>query len=227
MARMVATKTALSVRIDALSDADTKSAEDAPIAGIEHRVKLESRLRALEQGMGITSIRRQNAGTSMNQQPRKFDMRGAGASYNASADTLIPSQPPISNVTNGTHSVIAAMQVGEPDEDGLSPAKKEKKRKRQAASEFEAEAADAVLAAPAEITEEDEKKERKKRKKEAKLAANADSLVGKAAAEIGAVPHPASTTGGSMNGNEKTLEESERKRLKKEKKMAKKAGKAT
>ncbi len=48
MARMVATKAALSIRVDALTDADGKSEEMAPSIGLENRAKLESRLRALE-----------------------------------------------------------------------------------------------------------------------------------------------------------------------------------
>lgn len=45
MARMVATKTALSVRLDALADADSKSTLDSATIGIDNRVKLEARLR--------------------------------------------------------------------------------------------------------------------------------------------------------------------------------------
>lgn len=148
MARMVATKAALSVRIDALSDADTKSAEDAPIAGIEHRVKLESRLRALEQGMGIQSVRRSTVGTSMNRQNGKPTMNGNGATYNPAADALIPSQPSSSKVE-------ADDSVMETDADASTlkkskKDKKDKKRKREAGAEFAEEAADLEKAAPAE-----------------------------------------------------------------------------
>ncbi|KAJ3532249.1 hypothetical protein NM688_g7452 [Phlebia brevispora] len=48
MARMVATKAALSIRVDALTDPDGKSEPAAPSIGLENRAKLESRLRALE-----------------------------------------------------------------------------------------------------------------------------------------------------------------------------------
>lgn len=145
MARMVATKAALSVRIDALSDADTKSAEDAPIAGIEHRVKLESRLRALEQGMGIQSVRRSTVGSSMNQTNGKPSMNGNGATYNPAADVLIPSQP--SGSKSGADD---SMMQTDGDASLLKKSKKEKKRKREAGAEFAAEAADAEKAAPAE-----------------------------------------------------------------------------
>lgn len=145
MARMVATKAALSVRIDALSDADTKSTEDAPIAGIEHRVKLESRLRALEQGMGIQSVRRSVPGTSMNQTNGKPSINGNGATYNPAADALIPSQPSGSKVEAGDMTLQT-----DADASILKKSKKEKKRKREAGAEFAEEAADAEKAAPAE-----------------------------------------------------------------------------
>jgi nucleolar protein 58 len=252
MARMVATKTALSVRIDALSDADTKSAEDAPIAGIEHRVKLESRLRALEQGMGITSVRRSAVGTSMNQLNGKPSMNGnAGARYNPAADALIPSQP------SGSKADESTMET-DGDASLLKKSKKDKKRKRDAAAEFTAEAADAELAAPAEgedvssfrfvysrqlpnvltdmscwPTPQLDKAERKRRKKEAKLAAAANGLEKKAAAEIGDVSLLSTALGDttradeSMANGDDGVDEAERKRLKKLRKEEKKAKKAS
>ena len=159
MARMVATKTALSVRIDALSDADTKSSEGAPIQGIENRAKLESRLRMLEQGMGITSVRRaagaqgQGAASGMNKQAGKFELKSNGAAtYNAGADTLIPSQP--SKATNGVEASASAadestMEV-DADASTSKKSKKDKKRKRDAAAEFEQEASAVEAGAPAE-----------------------------------------------------------------------------
>ena len=47
MARIVATKAALSIRIDALFGSDSKSCVDAASIGIENWSKLESRLPAL------------------------------------------------------------------------------------------------------------------------------------------------------------------------------------
>ena len=55
MARMVATKAALSISVDALSDADSKSSADAASIGIENRAKLESRLHALEYHNNLTA----------------------------------------------------------------------------------------------------------------------------------------------------------------------------
>ena len=244
---MVATKTALSVRIDALSDADTKSAGDAPIKGIESRAKLESRLRMLEQGMGIQGVRRAATGTGMNKQPGKFEMRTNGAKYNPAADVLIPSQPPAASAEE------SSMQVDGDVSTNGKKSKKDKKRKRDAAAEFDQEASAVETAAPAEdvsrndckgcfacaenehpVSYQLDKKERKRLKKEANLAQEAGALEHKAAAEIGDVSLAATAAGDMTNADESTVlangtdgvDEAERKRLKKEKKAAKAAKKA-
>lgn len=227
---MVATKTALSVRIDALSDADTKSADDAPIAGIANRARLESRLRALEQGMGITNVRRATAGTSMNKTNGKFELRSNGTgSYNTAADTLIPSQP------TGTAAPAADESTMEVDGDASTmsskKSKKDKKRKRSdVEAEFEQEASTLEAAAPAEGEEADEK-ERKRLKKEAKLAKKANKMEAKAAAEIGDVSLATTAAGDTTKADESMLKdpeaEAERKRAKKEKKEKKKKEKGS
>jgi nucleolar protein 58 len=48
MARMVVTKTALSVRVDALTDAGEKSTLSAPTIGLENCAKPEAHLRSLK-----------------------------------------------------------------------------------------------------------------------------------------------------------------------------------
>lgn len=92
MARMLAGKTALSARLDALADDESRSAEDSAKVGIESKAKLESRLRQLELGMGIQSNRRESRPTN-----QKFDMsnnnNNANGGYNPAADILMPTQP--------------------------------------------------------------------------------------------------------------------------------------
>ena len=85
MARMVATKTALSVRVDALTDADGKSEPMAPSIGLENRAKLESRLRALEYAGDASGVRR--FGENGKKQPR-FEMTGNTSTYNTAADAV-------------------------------------------------------------------------------------------------------------------------------------------
>ncbi|POV94736.1 hypothetical protein PSTT_16675, partial [Puccinia striiformis] len=84
--RMTAAKAALSIRHDALADADTKSAEEAPLIGMEARIKLESRLRRLEQSIGIQSTRKSGI-TQDHQKP--FFKRPDPGSYNPAADSVM------------------------------------------------------------------------------------------------------------------------------------------
>jgi nucleolar protein 58 len=85
MARMVATKAALSIRVDALTDADGKSEPQAPSIGIENRAKLESRLRALEHQGELNGVRRFADGGKKQQ---AFRMTGETKVYNSAADVV-------------------------------------------------------------------------------------------------------------------------------------------
>jgi nucleolar protein 58 len=82
---MVATKTALSVRVDALTDADEKSTPSAPTIGLENRAKLEARLRSLEAESDATGVRR--FATGPNQQKR-IKLGSAAPTYNPAADAV-------------------------------------------------------------------------------------------------------------------------------------------
>ncbi|EGG07165.1 uncharacterized protein MELLADRAFT_25214, partial [Melampsora larici-populina 98AG31] len=112
MARMTAAKAALSIRHDALADSDTKSTEDAALIGIEARIKLESRLRRLEQSIGIQSVRKSSQSY---QQLPALRMPNAG-SYNPAADDIM---------------IPAANNDTTKDDDELVPqrSKKDKKKK--------------------------------------------------------------------------------------------------
>lgn len=82
MARMVATKAALSIRVDALTDVDGKSEPMAPTIGLEHRAKLESRLRALEYSDDINGQR------PTHKKQQRFEMSGGSKVYNGAADAV-------------------------------------------------------------------------------------------------------------------------------------------
>ncbi|GAA96479.1 uncharacterized protein L969DRAFT_103421 [Mixia osmundae IAM 14324] len=205
MARMVATKAALSIRLDALADADTRSGEEAPSIGLAARAKLESRLRFLQEGMGIQSVRRADRSDRGNQAP--FEMRGTGATYNSAADSLIPTQrQPVSPEVSMT---------GDEDEKAAKKRRKEEKRAAKAAKAGTSTATltngingDASHSADLadETTDKAARKEAKRLKKAAKAAAaaaNTDAL------PAAAVPDPstsskkrkaeeAETTGGSQ-----------------------------
>ena len=83
MARMVATKAALSIRFDALTNADEKSEPTATSIGTDNRAKLESRLRALEHEIEGGVVRR-FADNGKKQQ--RFQMTGETKTYNTQAD---------------------------------------------------------------------------------------------------------------------------------------------
>lgn len=88
---MVATKAALSIRVDALTDSDGKSQETASTIGIDNRTKLESRLRALEHQLEGNGVRRFADGGKKQQ---RFEMTGETKTYNTKADEvdLVPTQ---------------------------------------------------------------------------------------------------------------------------------------
>jgi nucleolar protein 58 len=80
---MVATKAALSIRFDALTNADEKSEPTATSIGTDNRAKLESRLRALEHE-SEGGVVRHFADNGKKQQ--RFQMKGETKTYNTQAD---------------------------------------------------------------------------------------------------------------------------------------------
>ncbi|KAK8843982.1 nucleolar protein 58 [Kwoniella newhampshirensis] len=175
MARMVATKAALSIRVDALSDADSRSDAAAAEVGITNRVKLESRLRALEHQAGIQSVRKVTSGVNGRQQPR-FEMSGATGSYNSATDALpldsvngmLPTQPPAA-VKQAVEAVLEVKEEkrAEKAQEGKED-KKDKKKKRKS------EVADISMDVDGdESMVVGETKEERKARKEAKKAAKA------------------------------------------------------
>ncbi|GAA5874003.1 hypothetical protein JCM16303_002658 [Sporobolomyces ruberrimus] len=179
MARMVATKAALSIRLDALADADTKSGTESATIGIENRAKLESRLRQLEAGIGHTSLRSLSKANGGEKQKR-YEPTGNGASYNAGADSvsLVPTGV---EAGKGGDEGVEKMQVEETEEERKKREKKEKKERRKSEKSG---AADESVVVVGEVEGDDEaaKKERKRLKKEAKKAAEAATEAGAEAA---------------------------------------------
>ena len=165
MARMVATKAALSIRVDALSDADSRSDPSAAEVGISNRVKLESRLRALEHQSGIQSVRRTVAPTNGRQQP-KFDLTSSSGGYNANADNielgsvagLLPTQP-----ESAVKKAVAAVTEVKEEKRAEKEDKKDKKKKRKS------EVGDETMEIDDDAKEGETKEERRARK-EAKKA---------------------------------------------------------
>ncbi|KAF9057345.1 hypothetical protein BJ165DRAFT_1520735 [Panaeolus papilionaceus] len=183
MARMVATKAALSIRVDALTDSDGKSEPTAPSIGVENRSKLESRLRALEYQSEGGNVRRF---TDNGKKQQRFEMSGETKTYNDSAD-FVPTQRDdpkdiaakiVKDVQDEKKKAKKEKKEkkkktedSDDDEMDVDGEKKEKKRKRR---ESEANAGEPMDEDPKPVGEtEEEKKARKKAKKEAKAKAAA------------------------------------------------------
>ena len=170
MARMVATKAALSIRVDALSDADSRSEPSAAEIGVTNRVKLESRLRALEHRAGIQSVRRVTSGVNMRQQPR-FEMNGA-SSYNAASDSvpvngLLATQP--NGSSKGMQAVVDVKQEKRAIKEELrEERRKEKKKRKSEASEANGDVTMESIASNGGPHEET--KDERRARKEAKRA---------------------------------------------------------
>ncbi|MBW0460780.1 hypothetical protein O181_000495 [Austropuccinia psidii MF-1] len=137
MARMTAAKAALSIRHDALSDADNKSSEEAAVIGVEARLKLESRLRRLEHSIGIQSVRKFI--TPHEQKP--FFRRPDPGSYNAAADNIMIPTANVGPSTNGhKDSKPLIEEIGgnnansdHEDSDSEAAAKRKRKAEKKAA----------------------------------------------------------------------------------------------
>jgi len=171
ISRMLAAKAALATRVDALGD-DVNTD-----LGVEHRAKLEARLRHLEQG-GMTRI----SGTG--KQKGKFDRyenKSEVRQYAAAADSTLPKRKieEVASTSSTPKRVkVEVVEAAEPEavEEAAADASEKKKKKKKKAKEMEAEAP-AEEAAPAieEAQPEadasaDEPAEKKKKKKKKKAA---------------------------------------------------------
>ncbi|KAI0751276.1 Nop-domain-containing protein [Daedaleopsis nitida] len=158
MARMVATKAALSIRVDALSDADGKSEEQAPSIGLDNRAKLEARLHSLEQQGDASTVRSAFAGHKQ----ARFQMTGETKTYNTAAD-LVPTQ------REPLEAAVKAVMEVKAEKAEKRKAKEERKAKKRAEKE---QIADGIEEARMDVDGDDEiepresKKEQKRKRRE-------------------------------------------------------------
>lgn len=153
---MVATKAALSIRVDALTDVDGKSDEMAPSIGMANRAKLESRLRALEHQADSGSMRRFQENN--NKQPR-FEMTGGSSTYNTAADAvdLVPTQrAPLDIAVDIVMDVKAEKKRS----------KEERKAKKRIEQEAVLETAESLAVETPIAADEEGAKKRKRRESE-------------------------------------------------------------
>ena len=159
---MVATKAALSIRFDALTNADEKSEPTATSIGTDNRAKLESRLRALEHEIESGVVRR-FADNGKKQQ--RFEMKGETKTYNTQADhvDLVSTQR--------DDPMEAAVKVVLDVKEEKRKAKEERRAKRRAEKEKEksipeeGDDSDTMEVDGIENEKEKEKEEKKKRKR--------------------------------------------------------------
>ena len=160
MARMVATKTALAIRVDALTDSDGKSDPLAATIGVENRSKLESRLRALEEQGELGNVRR--FGDQGRKQQGKFEIKGETRTYNTQADA-------VDFVSTQRDAAQAAVQAVLDVKEEKRKAKEEKRARRKSEKgkmkeEEEAEAEDKM-----EVDGEQERKKEKRKRRESEV----------------------------------------------------------
>ncbi|TRM68591.1 hypothetical protein BD626DRAFT_482221 [Schizophyllum amplum] len=204
MARMVATKAALSIRVDALTDADGKSEVEAGALGVANRAKLESRLRALEYQNDLGGARR--FGDAGRKQQKSFSMSGETRTYNTQADAvdLVPAQR--------EDPMALAQQVVESVKEDKRKAKEEKKAKKaKKAKKEESDDESEDDENKMDVDEDEEETKRKREKKEKKRKRRESEAV----SAIASSP---------MKGEEESKESKEerkaRKKAEKEKKAA-------
>lgn len=159
VSRMLAAKAALACRVDALGD-DVNSD-----LGAEHRAKLESRLRVLEQG-GMTRI----SGTG--RQSAKFDVyqnKSEVRQYPVEADSTIPTKRKMEQVPAAV--TPKRMKVEEADSTEAvaeeTVEKKDKKKKKKSKDAEQVEETPAPVAQVEEASAESGEKKKKKKKKKA------------------------------------------------------------
>lgn len=145
ISRMLAAKSALAIRYDALGE-DTNAE-----MGVENRAKLEARLRQLEE-KGIRRI--SGTGKAM-ARADKYQHKSEVRMYDPSGDSTIPS-------TSKKRKFEEMAEQEEVAEEPVTPAVKSKKPKKEAVKEEEAE--------EEAVTEEPPKKKKKKKKDKAEEA---------------------------------------------------------
>ncbi|EEB05719.1 U3 snoRNP protein Nop58 [Schizosaccharomyces japonicus yFS275] len=126
IARIMATKAALSLRVDALSDKDTVSGN----IGLENRVRVENRLRSLEGGKLLPI-------PTTSTQQSKFEMQPAAA-YNAAADAEMTEAAEVkTEVKTESSKKEKKEKKSKHKHSGDSDSKKDKKKKKRKAEDGE------------------------------------------------------------------------------------------
>lgn len=189
---MVAAKAALSIRVDALTDAEGKSEQTAPSIGLENRGKLEHRLRKLEEQSDQTGVRK------FNDNPRnqkKYEPQGDLKVYNTAADLVTTQRDPMNVAMDVVEEVKEEKRKEKESKEERKKRRAEKKAKKEAKveSDSKADEEEDVM----DVDEGGETTKRKKRDEDAERAEKRAKKKAKKEAEAAAAiaeSTPAETT---------------------------------
>lgn len=166
MSRMLAAKASLCTRVDALGE------ESSFELGAEHKVKLESRLRILEEG----NIRRISGTAKAKAKFEKFHAKSEVLEYPAAADSTLQSQKRRHSEIEEKKPLIE--EIGESSETPEKPKKKKKKTEDDADVEIKQEVEE-------EAQEGEGKKKKKKKVKQEAVEVKEEPVEAAAEAEEG------------------------------------------
>ncbi|XP_033728377.1 nucleolar protein 58-like [Pecten maximus] len=160
MSRMLAAKSALAIRVDALGE------ETNAELGLEHRAKLEKRLRYLEEG----GARRISGSGKFQAKWDKFENKSEVKMYNPAADSTLPkaNKKRKFDEENGDVNEQTTPKVPkiEPVEEVTSEKKKKKKKYKDLDKSVESEDVKQETIATPESSEKKKKKKKKKSKED-------------------------------------------------------------
>lgn len=195
MARMVATKAALSIRVDALTDAEGKSEHTAPSIGLDNRAKLEHRLRKLEEQLDQSGVRKFN---DKPKNQKKYEPQGDLKVYNTAADLVTTQRDPMDVAMDVVEEVKEDKRKEKETKEERRKRKEEKKAEKKARKEAKEQSeADAVEEEEdvMDVDEEEEKAKRKKRDEDVEKAEKKAKKKAKKEAEAAAAESaPTETT---------------------------------
>lgn len=161
ISRMLAAKASLATRVDALGDDGTGTE-----LGVEHRAKLETRMRILEEGGGMRRI----SGTARGKARQdKYEHKSSVHQYEPGADSTLPTTPATGGKKRKFKKEEDVKEEEAPEEDTSEPKPKKKKKKTKVKEEEEEEEKPEV--ADEGAFEEEEPKPKKKKKKVAEQEA--------------------------------------------------------
>jgi nucleolar protein 58 len=166
---MVATKAALSIRVDALTDSDGKSQSDAPSIGVENRAKLESRLRALEHTGDLHGAARFSGG---GRKQERFQMAGSTKTYNTQADYVTTQrevQDPMEQAVKVVQDVKEEKKRAKEERRAKRRAEKEREKKVEDEDEEDEDAMEVDGQEKVVEVDKKDKKDKKRKRRESEI----------------------------------------------------------